>query len=128
VPDNPEALIFDGITAPAVTHLFIKVCKKAGLDDLHFHDLRHWATTDLVNAFMAAGIAPQHAMAITGHSQEKTFRRYLRTDDFTVKEAAKALDALKSKKAETKSETKRGQAKNQKDMAVAPFSKLRRIK
>jgi hypothetical protein len=45
-----------------------------------------------------------------------------------VKEAAKALDALKSKKAETKSETKRGQAKNQKDMAVAPFSKLRRIK
>ena len=70
-------------------------CTEAKIDDLFFHDLRHWATTDLVNALAAAVLAPQHAMKITGHTQEKTFRRYLRTDDEVVSAACEALDALR---------------------------------
>lgn len=93
VPDDPEALLFGGIKS--VKRAFAGACRDAGIVDLHFHDLRHWATTDLVNALAAAGLAPQHAMKITGHTQETTFRRYLRTDDELVGEARKALDALR---------------------------------
>jgi integrase len=125
---NPEALVFGGIKSDAVTHLFAKVCRAAGISDLHFHDLRHWATTDIVNALTAAGIAPQHAMAITGHSQEKTFRRYLRTDNSTVKAAGAALDALKTAKSNAKREQKRGQVQSEDPKKSAPVSKLRRIK
>jgi integrase len=74
---------------------FASACVDAKIIGLHFHDLRHWAMTDMVNALAAAGLAPQHAMMITAHTQEKTFRRYLRTDDELVDSAREALDALR---------------------------------
>jgi integrase len=93
LPMDPETLLFGGIKSLKTS--FASACVDAKITGLHFHDLRHWATTDPVNALAAAGLAPQHAMKITGHTQEKTFRRYLRTDDELVDSAREALDALR---------------------------------
>ena len=92
IPREAEAKLFGGIKS--VRKAFVGACRDAKITDLHFHDLRSWATTDLVAGLVAQGVAPQHAMRITGHSQEKTFRRYLRTDDEVVDRARDGLEAV----------------------------------
>lgn len=88
---HPEAKIFGGIISNKTA--WNSACRAAGLEDLRRQDLRHWATTRLVNALAAAGIAPQHGMKMTGHTQEKTFRRYITTDKAIVREIGAALDS-----------------------------------
>lgn len=97
-PPEPDAILFRGIKS--VRTAFRAVCSDAKITDLNFHDLRHWATTDLVAAFTEAGLAVQHVMRITGHSQEKTFRRYIRTDDEIVRKGGLALESMRKRKGE----------------------------
>jgi integrase len=69
--------------------------KLAGLEDLHFHDLRHSATTRIVRATSKQGsAAPLEMMAITGHTQTSTFTRYINADDATARIAAEALNLM----------------------------------
>jgi integrase len=63
-------------------------CIKAGLDDLHFHDLRHTATTRLIRA----GVPHTEAMKITGHTQFKTFQRYMNLTNESVAASANILN------------------------------------
>jgi integrase len=129
VPNDPEAKIFGDIHPSTVSHAFIAMCRDLELPDLRFHDLRHWATTDIVNAVSAAGIAPQHAMQITGHSTEKTFRRYLRTDNNTVRAIGDALQEMKkSEEKKSKGGTKGGTDSKNEGVGRSPIHKLRRIK
>lgn len=88
---HPEAKIFGGVISNKTA--WNSACRAAGLEDLRRQDLRHWATTRLVNALAAAGIAPQHGMKMTGHTQERTFRRYITTDRAMVQTIGAALDA-----------------------------------
>jgi integrase len=96
IEPEPEALLFGGIQS--IKTAFRGICNDAGVTNLNFHDLRHWATTDLVAAFTQAGLAVQHVMKITGHSQDKTFRRYIRTDEEIVKQGGLALEKLRQSK------------------------------
>lgn len=66
--------IFFQITSPdALTEAFIRLTKRVGIEDLHFHDLRHEAVTRLC----ASGKLKQmEIMAMTGHKSSATFQRY----------------------------------------------------
>ena len=63
-------------------------CIKAGLDNLHFHDLRHTATTRLIRA----GVPHTEAMKVTGHTQFKTFQRYMNLTNESVAASANILN------------------------------------
>ncbi|MEO8648915.1 MAG: site-specific integrase [Acidobacteriota bacterium] len=79
-----DSLVFN-ITNPH--RAFVTACERAKIKDLHFHDLRHTATTRMIRA----GIPHTEVMKITGHSQIKTFLRYLNLGDSTVQNAAAQL-------------------------------------
>jgi len=74
-----------GINSPSKS--FDTACTRAGIDDLHFHDLRHTGTTRMVRA----GIPHAEVMKITGHTQIKTFMRYLNLVNETIKSNASQL-------------------------------------
>lgn len=65
-----------------------QVRQRAGLNDLHFHDLRHEAVSRLVEA----GLSDQEVAAISGHKSMQMLKRYthLRAEDLVAK-----LDRLK---------------------------------
>jgi len=51
---------------------FHTAARKAGIEDLRFHDLRHCAATNL----RRAGVDTVTAMRIVGHKSERMHRRY----------------------------------------------------
>ena len=55
-----------------VHHAFYAACRRAGIEGLHIHDLRHCAATNL----RRAGVDTVTAMKIVGHKSEKMHRRY----------------------------------------------------
>ena len=67
---------------------FNSACNDAGLDDLHFHDLRHTAITRMLEA----GISPPLVMKISGHTQQKTFLRYVNQSEASIFDIAMRLD------------------------------------
>ena len=58
---------------------FLRLCRKLGLDNLHFHDLRHEATS----RFFEKGLNPVEVATITGHKDTRMLMRYthLRAED-----------------------------------------------
>ena len=58
---------------------FLKLCRRTGIDDLHFHDLRHEATS----RFFEKGLNPVEVATITGHKDTRMLMRYthLRAED-----------------------------------------------
>jgi len=74
---------------------FAAAAGKAGLADLHFHDLRHTAITRMLEK----GIPPPLVMKISGHTQIKTFLRYVNQSEASILEIAKLLDAADGQRA-----------------------------
>lgn len=81
---QPKGKVFNITSARKA---FATACRRAGITDLHFHDLRHTATTRMIRA----GIPHTEVMKITGHTQIKTFLRYLNLGDSTVQTTAHIL-------------------------------------
>ena len=63
----------------SVTQAFGRLCKRQGIDNLHFHDLRHEATS----RFFEKGLNPVEVATITGHKDTRMLMRYthLRAED-----------------------------------------------
>lgn len=59
-------------TADAITAAFTRACKALGIQDLHFHDLRHEGTSRLAEM---GRTVPQLA-AVTGHRSWSSLERY----------------------------------------------------
>ena len=59
----------------------------AGLQDFHFHDLRHHGATVALNAGFPAPIV----MALGGWKTERMMRRYAAVTDQTLRRAAEAV-------------------------------------
>jgi integrase len=57
----------------AVSHAFAKACKHVGIADLHFHDLRHEATSRL---FENTDLRDVEIASITGHKTMEMLKRY----------------------------------------------------
>ena len=62
-----------------ITVGFTRICARAGIEDLRFHDLRHEATSRLFEK----GLNPMQVAAITGHKTLQMLKRYthLRAED-----------------------------------------------
>lgn len=80
-----NAIVF-GITTTVKT-AFRSACNDARISDFRFHDCRHTATTRMI----ASGSPHTEVMKITGHSQLKTFLRYLSITTGTVNNVALRL-------------------------------------
>lgn len=67
----------------SITHAFGRVCRKAGLPDLRFHDLRHEATSRLFEKKLDM----MEVATITGHKTLAMLKRYthLRAEDLIEK-------------------------------------------
>ncbi len=67
----------------SITQAFDRACKRAGIEDLHYHDLRHEATSSLFER----GLNPMEVAAITGHKTLQMLKRYthLRAEDLVSK-------------------------------------------
>jgi integrase len=61
-PFNPDA----------ITAAFTRACKLLGIDDLHFHDLRH----DGVSRLFEMGLNIPHVAAVSGHRSWSSLKRY----------------------------------------------------
>ena len=66
-------------TARGLSGAFLRLCKKHDLENLHFHDLRHEATSRLFEK----GLNPVEVATITGHKDTRMLMRYthLRAED-----------------------------------------------
>jgi len=67
---------------------FNTACSRAKLADLHFHDLRHTAITRMLEK----GISPPLVMKISGHTQQRTFLRYVNQSESSILDIARKLD------------------------------------
>jgi integrase len=70
VPRSLETLIVFPIKNPS--RKFSDICKKAKIQDLRFHDLRHEATSRLFEI----GLNPMEVASITGHKTLQMLKRY----------------------------------------------------
>jgi integrase len=60
-----------GLKPDSVTQAFDRACQRAGLAGLHFHDLRHEATSRLADLLQAHELAK-----VTGHKDMRMVLRY----------------------------------------------------
>lgn len=64
--------VFPSITTEAIKRAYIRAVRRASIDDLRFHDLRHEATTRLFEK----GLNIMEVASITGHKDLRMLRRY----------------------------------------------------
>ncbi|MGE0290244.1 MAG: tyrosine-type recombinase/integrase [Bradyrhizobium sp.] len=78
-----SGFVFERMTAEALKRAFVRAVKRAGIEDFHFHDLRHEATT----RFFERGLNIMEVASITGHKDLRMLRRYthLKAEDLAKK-------------------------------------------
>ena len=83
LPRSIDGKVFPGVTTVAVKQAFIRATRRARIEDFHFHDLRHEATTRLFER----GLNIIEVSSITGHRDLQMLRRYthLRAEDLAKK-------------------------------------------
>jgi integrase len=87
---KPGDRIFSDWTPDDVTMAFIGVCRKLGIVDFRFHDLRHTAAS-----WMRMGGADIHTVAeLLGHKDLRTAKRYQHLSPAFLAEAVGKLDAV----------------------------------
>jgi integrase len=83
LPRNIHGQAFPCVTTEAIKRAYIRAVRRAGIEDLRFHDLRHEATTRLFEK----GLNIMEVASITGHKDLRTLRRYthLKAEDLAKK-------------------------------------------
>ncbi|MBU2762246.1 site-specific integrase [Acidithiobacillus caldus] len=71
LPRTLDGRVF-GVTYEGIHQAFVRACRRAGIEGLHFHDLRHEATSRLFEK----GFNPMEVSAITGHKTLQMLKRY----------------------------------------------------
>lgn len=102
-PQDLDSRVF-GITNN-VKRSWATACREAGIENFRFHDCRHTATTRMI----ASGSPHTEVMKITGHSQIKTFLRYLNVTVETTNRVASRLDQYVNQNANRTSQTVEGE-------------------
>lgn len=78
---------YEGRPQKSVRRCFTSACRRAGIENFHFHDLRHTFNTMM----RKAGVPQSVIMHITGHKTSAMFERYNTVDE---EDARMALDRL----------------------------------
>lgn len=75
--------VFAGLTGNAADHAWGRLMKRANIDDLHFHDLRHEA----ISRFFERGLSVPEVALISGHRDYRMLFRYthLKAEDVAQK-------------------------------------------
>lgn len=95
----PHVFHRDGEPIKSMQAAWNGACKRAGMPDALFHDLRRSAVRNLE----AAGVPRSVAMKITGHKTESVYRRYAIADKAAQEDGlAKLSDHLSGEKPERK--------------------------
>jgi integrase len=83
LPRGVRGEVFPGVTAAAVKLAYIRAVRRARIDNLTFHDLRHEATT----RFFEKGLNIMEVASITGHKDLRMLQRYthLKAEDLARK-------------------------------------------
>ena len=83
LPRSLHGQAFPGVTTEAIKRAYIRAVRRAGIEDLRFHDLRHEATTRLFEK----GLNIMEVASITGHKDLRMLRRYthLKAEDLAQK-------------------------------------------
>lgn len=84
-PQDANALVFGKIDS--IKTAWKTACRLADVKDFRFHDCRHTATTRMI----ASGSSHTEVMKITGHTQLRTFLRYLNITSETANKVASRL-------------------------------------
>ena len=87
---NPDGRPYSRIH---ISRVFRRAARAAGLQDFHFHDLRHHGATMALNAGFTAPIV----MALGGWKTERMMRRYAAVTDQTLRAAAEAVSVAASR-------------------------------
>jgi integrase len=74
----------------SIKKAFKTACRLAGIEGFRFRDARHTATTRMI----LAGYSHAEVMKVTGHTQMKTFLRYLNLTPEVISEKATRMDAF----------------------------------
>ncbi|MGH7442226.1 MAG: tyrosine-type recombinase/integrase [bacterium] len=72
----PHVFTVMGHSIGTIKTAFIAACRRAGIEDFRFHDLRHCAVTNL----RKAGVPQNVIMSISGHKTDAMLRRYDKVD------------------------------------------------
>ncbi|HHJ15204.1 MAG TPA: site-specific integrase [Gammaproteobacteria bacterium] len=83
LPRSLHGQAIPGVTTEAIKRAYIRAVRRAGIEDLRFHDLRHEATTRLFEK----GLNIMEVASITGHKDLRMLRRYthLKAEDLARK-------------------------------------------
>ena len=83
LPRSLHGQVFPGVTTEAIKRAYIRAVRRAGIENLRFHDLRHEATTRLFEK----GLNIMEVASITGHKDLRMLRRYthLKAEDLARK-------------------------------------------
>lgn len=79
--------VFETVTANAVKLSWQRAVKRAGITDLHLHDLRHEATS----RFFEMGLSVVEVSSITGHRTLSMLQRYTHLDAGNLAKKLRAL-------------------------------------
>jgi len=83
LPRSLHGQAFTGVTTEAIKRAYIRAVRRACIENLRFHDLRHEATTRLFEK----GLNIMEVASITGHKDLRMLRRYthLKAEDLARK-------------------------------------------
>lgn len=70
---HTKGRVFSELTTEAVKRAFIRTTERAAIEDFHFHDLRHEATSRLFEK----GLTIAEVKSITGHRTLSSLERYV---------------------------------------------------
>jgi integrase len=80
------------LNADVIQYNFRRACKKAGIEDLHFHDLRHTFATRLIQA----GVDLYTVQRLLGHKTPKMTQRYAHHSMESLRASVEVLDKFES--------------------------------
>jgi integrase len=87
---SPHVFTFKGKGILSTKVGFRAACRRAGIANFRFHDLRHCAITNM----RKAGVPDNVIMSISGHKSAAMFRRYDRVDRDDRQKALKQVESL----------------------------------
>ncbi|MBF0551258.1 MAG: site-specific integrase [Deltaproteobacteria bacterium] len=95
--DHDYVFTYEGQPIKSIKNCFNKACRRAGIDDFRFHDLRHTFNT----LMRKAGVSKSVIMQLTGHTTDAMFHRYDTVDEIDARDAlVKFVDFIENSEEE----------------------------